>query len=497
MIFFGANTFSKTVIVTVLVMDPLKNIEKTIAACVLLLIICFFMTPLMFYYLHKYWKYRHDPIILKRHYTVVALNIFFVWANMIGDKGLYMISIIITDSNLEKTHENTIYLLSDYAYYIFGPCIFLAFAVRTWLLFYDLKFMKLTKYDQKWKHFINPQKYTDNTLNNNWFIKHKQTFGNSHFLLLKVFTPTILITCIILSIMYYFFRDLSIHYFIFLLFIVSMTILVGIIYCKLPQHQIEFFKMKQEISIQLKIGVSFIVFFVIYIILRIFVFDSYTFWLIMPYQYICVVHYWFVAYFSTEWVLKTTELLYSEERKLEELVDSSISDVAGIPLSRILRNKLSFNIFMQHLSSEFSTESLLCIAECWQFKLMMKQKYPELKQSELIKVLDEQFHSFRLSKDIPQSTIVYDDALSINTKVIKLLLKYIKENAMFEINVSGHVREGLMGQMTKIEANSLSMQQYYDFFDETILELLHLLRDARQRFKHTHEHSKLLTLNLE
>merc|ERR1712087_384499 len=121
---------------------------------------------------------------------------------------------------------------------------------------------------------------------------------------------------------------------------------------------------------------------------------------------------------------------------------SSASSNLYLSLSRILRQRLSFYAFMSHLMKEFSSECLLCILECFQWKKMIKT----LNDSRKCELLSESegnltnfvgFHDSLLLNDglfefevppkneVPQSVIVYDKESSIEQRAQQLIEKYV------------------------------------------------------------------------
>jgi len=65
--------------------------------------------------------------------------------------------------------------------------------------------------------------------------------------------------------------------------------------------------------------------------------------------------------------------------------------VTYLSLARLLKHKVSFYAFMSHLIKEFSSENLLCILECCQFKDYIKKindkKTMEIEEPENLETL--------------------------------------------------------------------------------------------------------------
>eukprot|EP01084_Bolivina_argentea_P257439 433737_1 len=484
----------------------MPSIAETIFCCILLLMIVFIIISIA-YYTYIYYSHRTNAIIYKRHWDLLVVFNLLLILSLIGDKVLYMISILITD-NMSQAHNHIIYQISDYMYFFLGPTLLLFISCRVWLVYYDLKWTLVANPNDEWTHFIDPQ-YIDTDrktsistnleFSNNWFIKHQSTLGNSKWMKKFVIIPSTIIldTLLCLSLLIH----ADIHYYIFCAFCGFLAITIGRTYYLIPKMQIEIFQIKIEIDKMFKVSLSFLSFFAVYTILRtIIVNEKYQFILIIPFQFIFCLHYFFAAIFATRWVLINSQLLQSKNNKSNISSDTSSSaddqsseENTFWSLHKILRNKLSFNVFMHHLLKEFSSENLLCILEYYQFKLMIIDSHNNVNATDTntnyMEVENEQLElhksliDFRLpSVDImPRSVIVYDKELSIEDKVNLLVEKYIFNNhksIKFEVNISSGCKYKIIQKVRNMEQDELFLQEFYNLFDDVIIELERLLNDS-------------------
>eukprot|EP01084_Bolivina_argentea_P024664 45925_1 len=416
--------------------------------------------------------------------------------SLIGDKSLYMVSIIINDT-LDEAHSHLIYEISDYVYFFVGPTLVLCMGLVVWMLYYDITFAQIIL-SNKWTHFIDPEynnKPTEFQFANDWFIKHKTTFGNTGWLSKYIITPICILiyTSLFLSLLVH----SGLHYFIFLAWMAANAIFVAVTYWYIPKAQIEVFKITQQTDRMIQLSMSFVVFFGIYILLRLFIVaPEYQFAMILPFQYIFALHYFVGGLITTRYVLTRCGLINTNkpldlERvnslktfvgsalKLAKLDSMSEKKETYLPLTRILSDKICWNAFMSHLLKEFSSENLLCILECWQFKTMINDfnhnkiqrassnvfetdKTSEYVGGNELKVNEALIdYSLPLDDEMPQSVIVYNDDLRIEDKALMLIEKYIYSatgNCLFEVNISSSCKYKIMQKSQELHEIVFTLQ---------------------------------------
>lgn len=201
----------------------------------------------------------------------------------------------------------------------------------------------------------------------------------------------------------------------------------------------------------------------------------------------------------------------------------------NIKLGDVLSHKKGFESFIQHLSSEFSIENLLCLVELSQFQMFI---YQYLLNKGIINEYnnndDDDIFATQIiwPENVPRSLIVYgendkDDKLDYDNdmqfyyvckKKAKLLFeKYINTSSEYEVNLSYTVRNKLISLMrneslwmlnnNKYQRNKqnknvekMSLTDLLHIFDTVIGEVFSLMQDAFNRFKNTNDFGKVKKL---
>ena len=94
-----------------------------------------------------------------------------------------------------------------------------------------------------------------------------------------------------------------------------------------------------------------------------------------------------------------------------------------------------------------------------------------------------------LPKNLPKSSIVFSEILSIQEKSKSLLQKYVIHNAEHELNLPSRLRNALMDCYENIFELTDFQCEY--LFDDIIREILKLMQDSFSRFEGTKEYIKL------
>eukprot|EP00485_Elphidium_margaritaceum_P016241 CAMPEP_0202734546 /NCGR_PEP_ID=MMETSP1385-20130828/188738_1 /ASSEMBLY_ACC=CAM_ASM_000861 /TAXON_ID=933848 /ORGANISM="Elphidium margaritaceum" /LENGTH=343 /DNA_ID=CAMNT_0049400913 /DNA_START=442 /DNA_END=1471 /DNA_ORIENTATION=+ len=190
------------------------------------------------------------------------------------------------------------------------------------------------------------------------------------------------------------------------------------------------------------------------------------------------------------------QTLQNKNKPMNVVVDVAAeqSSAETLPLlMRILQNEHGWTAFVSHLLTEFCLETALCIIEFTQYQQLMK---------ELFSVNDDDVNEYEVHKlkvlnlpeIIPRSIIVYDPEkddghYDIADIAKKLLLKYIKVDSPFEINISYKLKKKLINDLENIEG--LNQKQLIHIFDECIHSLLLLLNDSLKRFMQTPKYKQI------
>ena len=138
-------------------------------------------------------------------------------------------------------------------------------------------------------------------------------------------------------------------------------------------------------------------------------------WIVLVWSILVMLLLTIVSYIQTGWVL------YGIQRKNEksEKLVRSINDEweSNISLQRVLKSKEGFEVFMDFLVAEYSTENLLCYVEATQF--LRKWKYVIYK----MKYLQNETHEKNKN-----SGHIKDDSKSLVSQATRFVQKQITDN---------------------------------------------------------------------
>ena len=189
-----------------------------------------------------------------------------------------------------------------------------------------------------------------------------------------------------------------------------------------------------------------------------------------------------------------------------------------VTLQQVLSHIKSFELYMVHLSREFSLECLLSTIEFIEYQKLIYNLI-NLSEANHDDIEDIKGHKFngndnklwcniiKLPEHIPKSAIVYGDARGNNRvenckiKAWALYTKYICVNSDFEINIPGEMRSRYK-RLMKNYHEWINENQQYDLnkllllFDPLIEQMMSLMTDSFRRFAETKEFLKLTNLML-
>eukprot|EP01084_Bolivina_argentea_P126893 224550_1 len=167
-------------------------------------------------------------------------------------------------------------------------------------------------------------------------------------------------------------------------------------------------------------------------------------------------------------------------------------------LKQILNDKQMFQVYMFHLSKEFSMKLLLALIECIQL-----QKYILTNNDNIdINIVTDQEYSCQkitFYSDIVKSVIVFndynetkiDDVTRIKKKADKLYNKYIEYNSNYEISITCQTRDSMsdvMSHLDWIEDDSIRINDVMLLFDECCKEIYLILLSGFGRFQATKQY---------
>jgi len=535
------------------------------------------LIPLCIFFVCPLFKKRRDIILQKRHINLSLLASILLIIQIISENlnALFDFDVIYEMKHGQITVRFVRFIIVSI--YCFAVSGFIAITfVRFFLVYFDIKYNVLMA-NNEWKSIINRNYNYKNrdknadqkTKTDSFFIKYKSTLGSekwwTRFIIIDLF-----LALIISPFLAWFKLDdlLFIHNgFFYILFIV--------IYFKLRQVKFwDDFFIVQELR---KLGIAVIFLVCIWGSLRIgteilkhmnsnnmqFKHELWmTSYLYLVYA-LSMFYDIYVVYITTFWVLKklrndpvlqihyrnkssvvtmqlptpTLSLTMTKSNSFNPLRKNSKRKMTDddkpkpIHLKHILKKSEYLEVFINHLSHEFSLECILAYIELMQFKSLIQSQQDQVvyaddgkltPQSSIITRVDtggsitcEETLQFELADNIPQSTIVYDENDDLETKAFKLYQKYIKVGSEFEINIASSIRAQLaqrfepsigfqrrisrniqrrisnsitvkMDNMVKSNTDSNNNQAVNDLltiFDDSSMEMVRLLQFSLSRFK--------------
>eukprot|EP01084_Bolivina_argentea_P095925 172433_1 len=389
--------------------------------------------------------------------------------------------------------SDTLALISGYMYMFF--CI-----TKQWMIFYKQKWTFYTL-QTKWQNVIAD---LDNNNNQNWFITNNNKYGSLSYMY-RVFA-IYHIFGILLGVMGSVTYNLNIfdNYVTALAtvpFLFSVIFLSIIIY-KTPKYEEidDIFFISWETKIHSRL---------LSILLLIFISHQIAFGLINI-QISSIIFYpmYILNIYAIHHV--STYLIYSKHYHMIEddmslLIPSSPTNSSmtlkrksyidgnkqTISLKQILSTNESINLFMIHLSHEYSMEILLSLIEI--------QKYQEyvINSCQDMNIDINKYNAIMLPSDIPITSIMKSDD-SLKTKAYKIFTKYIEERSEYAVNICYDDRKLLFNMLHDLDFletnNNITIQDIFDGFEKVKKEMMTLLYYSFVRFKETPQYQKTILL---
>ena len=158
-------------------------------------------------------------------------------------------------------------------------------------------------------------------------------------------------------------------------------------------------------------------------------------------------------------------------------------------LINTLQNEQQFELFMEHISNEFSSDLLLCFVECNQYKQMFANK----------QTTGEVHKFYKLYPAIPLSSLIHDhldenineerrQVVCMKKCALALYTKYIEVGSHYEINISSPLREKYSEIMDDCVSwmdagnEETDIKEVIDLFDPIIEEMFHLMTQIYVRY---------------
>eukprot|EP01084_Bolivina_argentea_P074810 135686_1 len=406
--------------------------------------------------------------------------------------------------------------------------LFTCWALRFWAIFYDLKW-NVSVMNQQWICIID---HTVIDTKPPWFISHKSSFGNIRWMICRAVIPWCIFCCLWISAMtinqfFIAWKYGMISNLIFYSFAQFQYFLLLLIYCKFPSFQDNFFiskELKRIIIIYTFMEVAGIVSFFASGFTS-FSSESSTLgdnkWqniillgCIMLYHTSATT----VSMTATYWVLgkiqhiiidpnnnRSNQIKINKFKHLNAdiLLDEhfrfkDLNSVQGLQLKQLFSKQRFFEVYMAHLSKEFSMHFMLALIEIIQFQqIVMEENENNLDVNQFENSL---FRHCAFYKDVPLSTIVFGDndekeqLYITKTKANTIFSKYIVYGAEYEILLTYETRERVsevMSHLDWIEDESIDIEQILQLFDECTGEIFSVLLDGFGRFQATQQYADL------
>eukprot|EP01083_Nonionella_stella_P093620 262428_1 len=440
-----------------------------------------FLTPLLLYYVHQFYRLRRTPIIFKRHYRIVIVINIVISAYIIVSRPSLIIAVLYgaieprTHNCFNTTSECSVWqTTADTSAVLTQHGWTSLLALRMWLIFFETAYNEEVS-KGKWTQFIDPTSVE--LQNKHWAFRFRNTFGKERWLLCCVFAPIYL--CLVGFNMHILVH--SSFRFDEVLYIPTMLVII-ILLCKTSRYS-DVLKMRHEMRLLLRCIACDVLCSAIYFVLWFFttsyerrVYLIYGFGILMP---LLQTGY---ALCTTKWVLSYSGLYTPGSTQLMMFMHSTSTSKKAYSsskrpksLSDLLSKTETLHLFMKYLCNEWSMEALLCVIECCQFKKYIQNNHKGTSDS-----LFEDTTGLRLpTESLPRSVIVYDSELSVMEKMQRIVDKYIRTDGEFEVNIGHQCRENLMRMR---DDGEMSDSDLYQCFDELLNDLLNLMQDSYFRF---------------
>lgn len=527
--------------------------DPTVISIIISSFICFFVyIPLALFYGYKFYL-NHDHIIFAKRYSSITLyEIIFMIIKIIWVP-IEHLSEYYTGP---KQWEHQLILLGNI---VLAYLVLYCWVWRQWLSSYDIN-LTHTVVNNQWRLYIDPE-FEESQLKTKvkWYLENKKTYGNykwvrNRLLLIVILCINITFWCLFYA-AYYNDNDERLWFYMFCICLIpylSPMIFLLIIFKKTPKFEDNYFIQQELKYIFIALSIMYISYIITFIYLSIGELPSNPNMLVfilsvennivILMQFICLM-------ISTKWVIKKMEKVissnsYQKVKKSylqkstsksitqsllndphleliqvdalnQSLISSSSIDESrqslqshqhiDITLYQVLGHIKSFELYMVHLSKEFSLECLLSLIEFVEYQKLILQLITNDDSNNNNDSL--WCNMIKLPEYVPRSAIVYGDAKGKNRienckiKGWCLYIKYIQEGSDFEINIPGEMRRKYKRLMEDYDEwinqnDQYDMNKLLVLFDPLIEQMISLLTDSFRRFQSTKQFLKLRQLIL-
>eukprot|EP01084_Bolivina_argentea_P004120 7803_1 len=391
------------------------------------------------------------------------------------------------------------------------------FTFRAYMVYFNSKW-NTALIDTKWRMSIDPNE-------SNWFLNNRNTWGNPKRIGTILFLHVLLWIIILETINIIDHENLSMIRTGLGISALIPTIFDAIIYIKFPKFN-DLLSITDEIKLILRFEITLIILFSIFGLVLNAQHYSYKFLIlsiippIMLFIFILCSFYYPLKQCNlptTPWnaikYINISRLDYNYPSIPPVSPTTDEIDNRKFDIRQILQNEIGFNEFARHLTRELCIENLLFLVETSQWLDVLSEQYG----------FTEDILQLKFTDSAPKSPIVDKYNIGINNlKVVQigvhdlpcdneylqsvlLFEKYISNDAIFCVNISGMCRKKLYKQfgygddnkrgnddMLKVlQQDKITHEQLFNLFDESRQEVLLLLLSAFRRFKRTEQYEKV------
>eukprot|EP01083_Nonionella_stella_P028820 79420_1 len=425
-------------------------------------------------------------------------------------------------------------------------------ALRCWLMFYDLNWIMADK-NSIWKYHLNPA-----LIKSDFFLQHKDTLGSQPYcfkILLFVYFPVsiIMITAFQLT----FSQDGYIYAHVAnSVFLLVPSIFITVLWFKTKHCLNDNFFIRSEFKLISIIIATMICFYFIPMMMMVVTPTWFILWDAIA-IFSSATTFFFISIASTYWVRGKVNrnikhylsnhkgnnssnfkfdvgFLYGEfgedllrKQRVSERISSTVlsastpnslttqlhqhqasngtgSTAKDIQLYHMMTNYDAFELFILHLSKEFSTELMLSLITIIQWKHMLCAHYHEkvIQDASYVALKSDKCRECILSHGIPMNDIaikhfgefastkanktVDEFMQSAKQSAVDIYTKYIKVGAPLEVNISFELRASLAGICNTLSGNSaIDINDLFGMFDSVGEEQYRLMSFSFVRFKKT------------
>ena len=426
--------------------------ERRILSIIYATILLAIYLPTMIYGIYNLFQWKHTVIMQKRHYGLsVAIAILFLL-----DLIFMAVYIIVYGGAADFQTSGPILTVFIGIYAII--VMYLIF-IKVWLHYYDVKFNTISL-ATSWKSVVNPDASMDT---DNWYLKHKQTYGNRKYLLKKLVMLGVIIVLlwllvqIITTPLLNSNQTTTLDAAIIIMFgVIPIVLTMHIAFCKIPSFHDNFYIKKEAKYIQLV--TIFCCALIGGQIIGLYLYDKkarvvavLTFFFLLAtsaFIFVMIVTLWVVRKnYDALTIIKRRSQAASTYRMALELGNAGPGDISPVSsnatttadtdmvdfaevqrpkataMEKLIKNQYGFELLATHLAHEFSMELLLSLIELTQYKQCIHsyvfnnnkgKNENESKNEPLMEISEEDGGQFNMNgcvkfpdEMMPKSRIVY------------------------------------------------------------------------------------------